>query len=304
MKLISVLMSTYNEPVEYVEKAVESILMQSYSNIEFIIIVDDPDNKSVIEYLKMCKKKDTRVQIRINEKNRGLVASLNRGLQYCKGEYIARMDSDDISKPLRLERQLSYMTEHNYDLVGSGIETFTDREVIGEFYSPENVIKCKKGLRYYTSVQHPTWMCRREVYEKLEGYRNIKACEDYDFLIRAVLYGFRIANCPEILLEYRRNMSSISNTNKYTQKVIANFLACNFRHGKVVEVEEYESYIQSKEYEKAVLRQQELEQNKIEFKKTKNLSKKFFLLMKVLTNFGYISQRLVIEKTSKREKKS
>lgn len=301
MKLVSVLMSTYNEPIEYVEKAVQSILLQSYLNIEFIIIVDNPNNSSVVEYLKMCEEKDARVRVWINETNRGLVSSLNRGLQYCNGDYIARMDADDISETYRLERQISYMIEKDYDLVGSGIKTFADEKIIGSFYPPEEDGKCRRGLKYYTCVQHPAWICRREVYEKLEGYRDIKACEDYDFLIRAVLNGFRIGNCQEALLKYRRNMKSISNTNKYSQKAIANFLARKFRQGKIVEMKEYEKYIQSEKYNKAVLREQELERNKGEFKKTRNLLKKGWLLIKVLGNFEYVSQRLIIASTSKKE---
>jgi glycosyltransferase involved in cell wall biosynthesis len=297
--MISVLMSTYKEPISYVQKAVQSILNQSYSNIEFIIIVDDPQNEPVIKYLKTCEEKDERIRIYINDSNIGLVASLNKGLLLCKGEYIARMDADDISNPTRLENQLCYIKKKGYDLVGAQIETFTDERTIGTFCFPEEYSECKKALRYYTSIPHPAWLCKREIYEKLEGYRDIKACEDYDFLIRAVLAGFKFGNCPEKLLRYRRNMLSISNTNINAQKVIAKFLSQKFRHGKAVEMEEYKEYIQSEKYERAVLKNKKLDQNKKEYKQTNNLFKKVYLLIKILLDFDFIRQKISIKKTSR-----
>lgn len=297
--MISVLMSTYKEPVSYVQKAVQSILNQSYSNIEFIIIVDDPYNEPVIKYLKICEEKDKRIRVCINGNNIGLVASLNKGLLLCSGEYIARMDADDISNSVRLENQLYYIKRKGYDLVGAQIETFTDERTIGTFCFPEECLECEKALKYYTAVPHPAWLCKREVYEKLEGYRNIKTCEDYDFLIRAVLAGFKLGNCSEKLLRYRRNMASISNTNINTQNVIAKFLARKFRHGKVVEMEEYEKYIQSEKYERAVLKNKKLDKNKKEYKQTNNLFKKVYLLIKILLDFDFIRQKISIKKTSR-----
>lgn len=299
LTMISVLMSTYKEPISYVQKAVQSILNQSYSNIEFIIIVDDPHNEPVIKYLKICEEKDERIRICINDSNIGLVSSLNKGLLLCRGEYIARMDADDISNPARLEKQLCYIKKKGYDLIGAQIETFTDERTIGTFCFPEEDSECKKALRYYTSIPHPAWFCKREVYEKLEGYRDIKACEDYDFLTRAVLAGFKLGNCPEKLLRYRRNMLSISNTNINAQKVIAKFLSQKFRHGKAVEMEEYKEYIKSEKYERAVLKNKKLDQNKKEYKQTNNLFKKVYLLIKILLDFDFIRQKILIKKTSR-----
>ena len=84
--MISVIMSVYQEPVSYVEKSVDSILNQTVQDIEFIIIVDDPNNKKVIQYLQMCIEKDKRIKFYINEKNCGLTESLNRAIRYSKGE--------------------------------------------------------------------------------------------------------------------------------------------------------------------------------------------------------------------------
>ena len=91
MDKISVLMSTYREPIEWIKLSVESIINQTYKNIEYIIIVDDPDNKELISFLSDYENRFEFVKVVINEKNIGLVASLNKGLKYCSGEYIARI---------------------------------------------------------------------------------------------------------------------------------------------------------------------------------------------------------------------
>ena len=119
---ISVLMSAYNEPINYVQQAVDSITAQTYKNIEFIIIVDNPDNQPLIDLLSQAVEKDPRINIVINEKNIGLAMSLNKALHLSTGDIIARMDADDISKPNRLEIELNYLLCHNLDVIGCAIE--------------------------------------------------------------------------------------------------------------------------------------------------------------------------------------
>ena len=94
-------------------------------------------------------------------------------------------------------------------------------------------------------------------------------------------------------------MSSISNTNINAQKVIAKFLSQKFRHGKEVEMEEYKDYIRSEKYERAVLKNKKLDQNKKEYKQTNNLFKKVYLLIKILLDFDFIRQKISIKKTSR-----
>lgn len=108
MELVSVLMSVYNEPIDYIEKSVNSILRQTYRNFEFIIVVDNPSNDFLCEYLKRIEVEHDNVHIEINDKNMGLVKSLNKGLSFCNGRYIARMDADDISDKNRIEEQVFF----------------------------------------------------------------------------------------------------------------------------------------------------------------------------------------------------
>ena len=95
--MISVIMSVYNERLEWLQAAVNSILNQTYSDFEYIIIIDNPDlNEDAVSFLKEIARADSRVHLHFNEKNMGLMKSLNVGIQISKGNYIARMDADDV----------------------------------------------------------------------------------------------------------------------------------------------------------------------------------------------------------------
>ena len=179
-------MSTYNEPLSYIKKAVESIRMQSYSDVEIIIVVDNPEYDALINLLDSYARNDSRIKILINDKNLGLTGSLNRALEYASGKYIARMDADDISKVERLEKQLLFLEEKQLDLVGSNIQNIDANgcKCAGISIFPETNDQVVKYARYDSPVAHPTWFARREVFEALRGYREIDACEDYDFLVR------------------------------------------------------------------------------------------------------------------------
>jgi glycosyltransferase involved in cell wall biosynthesis len=111
---ISAVMSVYNESEEYLRKSIESILNQTYTDFEFIIILDNPDNKKARDILKEYENKDDRIVLLENEKNIGLAPSLNRGVKVARGKYIARMDADDIALPQRFEKQV-YFLENNPD---------------------------------------------------------------------------------------------------------------------------------------------------------------------------------------------
>ena len=119
MDLISVVMPVYKEDLNILKQSVCSILKQSYPNVEFIIIVDNPLYKKAIKYLQEIKQMHKNVFVFVNNKNEGIVFSLNKGIKLAHGKYIARMDADDISVDSRLSKELLYLKEGNYDIVGS-----------------------------------------------------------------------------------------------------------------------------------------------------------------------------------------
>ena len=244
--MISVIMSTYKEDERLLRESIESILNQTYRDFEYIIILDYPDNdvhKSVIEEYAL---KDDRIHFYINEKNMGLTDSLNRGLSLCHGEYIARMDADDISLPDRLERQMKYLEKNHYDLIGGITEMINENGSL--LYSiksvPTDPKKINKALRYSQCIAHPTWLGKKEVFEKNAGYRHMPLCEDYDFTLRAVLNGFVISNLNETVLKYRMTSNSISRSNLFEQYLYMSYITNEYKNKRVASVDKAYAYVQ------------------------------------------------------------
>ena len=176
--MISVIMSVYNEKLEWLSKAVESILNQTYKDFEYIIIIDNPNlDKSAMDYLENKATNDARIRIHRNEKNIGLMNSLNVGIKLAKGEIIARMDADDISLPDRFERELKFMQQNNFDLVsGNRIDIDENGKEIGRaIHVMDNP---QKHLPYTNFIVHPSVMVRTDVMRELGGYRGFYNSED------------------------------------------------------------------------------------------------------------------------------
>lgn len=244
--MISVIMSTYKEDERLLRESIESILNQTYRDFEYIIILDYPDNdvhKSVIEEYAL---KDDRIHFYINEKNMGLTDSLSRGLSLCHGEYIARMDADDISLPDRLERQMKYLEKNHYDLIGGITEMINENGSL--LYSiksvPTDPKKINKALRYSQCIAHPTWLGRKEVFEKNAGYRHMPLCEDYDFTLRAVLNGFVVSNLNEAVLKYRMTSNSISRSNLFEQYLYMSYITNEYKNKGIASVDKAYAYVQ------------------------------------------------------------
>ena len=123
----SVIMATYKESIECLKQSIESIINQTYNDFEFIIILDNPDNKEHIAFINDYVCKDERIKFYINDKNMGLTNTLNRGLKLAEGKYICRMDADDISELYRMEHQKKYLEENDFDLIG-GISQMIDED--------------------------------------------------------------------------------------------------------------------------------------------------------------------------------
>ena len=121
-KKISVLMTVYKENEEELRESFESIINQTYKNLEIIVVIDFPDETWRKELIEQYK--DTRVKLILNEKNIGLPLSLNKALKVANGDYYARMDADDISTLDRFEKQLEYIEKEDCDLVGSYMQYF------------------------------------------------------------------------------------------------------------------------------------------------------------------------------------
>lgn len=223
--LVSVIMSIYNEPVDWVDASINSILNQTYRNIEFIIVLDNPERIDIKDYLNSIV--DSRVVIEYNEKNLGLIESLNKAIKLSNGIYIARMDADDVSHRTRIEEQLLFLKNNKLDLVGCFIN-IVDSNLnyicsLPKIVTHKYIVKLLK--RGVISIVHPTFFGKAEVFKRC--YYNNKAlyAEDMEILCNAVSKGYQLGNFEKILFDCRYNEGSITkkNTNSmdYTVDAIA-----------------------------------------------------------------------------------
>ncbi|MCF0128681.1 MAG: glycosyltransferase family 2 protein [Pseudobutyrivibrio sp.] len=214
MKFVTVLMPVYNCEA-YVTEAVESILNQTYDNYE-LIIVNDCSKDNTLEIINELAARDERIRVVSNEINSGVAASLNRGLELAKGDYILRMDGDDIAVSNRIELQVAFMEAHpEIALSGGGFRYILDGVLQPEeYYLPENHADLRFGLLFKSQFAHPTVIMRAGLVA--EGFRYDEAyrAEDYELWGR-IAERHQIANQHEILLHYR--LLENSATQKYAE---------------------------------------------------------------------------------------
>lgn len=243
---ISVIMACYREPSHIVRAAIDSVLYQEGVYVELILILDDPENVSLYSLLSQYSEADPRVKLLINTENIGLAKSLNKGISVARGEFIARMDADDICEPCRLQLQYACLMRESLDLIGGQLRVIDDRGqgMYDVRRVPTSASKVANALKWNNVVPHPTWFGKASVFS--EGYRSIACCEDYDFLLRASLRGVQIGNCADVVLKYRMSKSSISRDNLYRQYLYQVFITRSFRRGKVAEISDAEKYVDRK----------------------------------------------------------
>ncbi|MGL5561919.1 MAG: glycosyltransferase [Tannerellaceae bacterium] len=210
MKKVSIIMGVYNSE-NTIRQCIDSILSQTFENWELIMCDDcSTDNSYQIaeEYRSLYP---TKIVLLKNEKNIRLAATLNRCLEYASGDYIARMDTDDICFAHRLEMQvLFFETNPNYHLVGSRVVVFNELKQLGVrgLYGDVTVDSFRRGSPF----AHPSIMIKKDVLHELNGYRvspETARCEDLDLWIRLYTNGYRGFNIQEPLLYYRENLSDL-----------------------------------------------------------------------------------------------
>jgi len=210
--VISVVMSAYNT-ARYLRESLDSISNQTFRDFDFIII-DDGSTDDTLKILREYESRDPRFKV-ISRPNTGLTKALNEALSHARGEFIARMDADDVALPDRFEKQLAYLRLHpECVLLGSRVELidpFSLRIGLGDYMklSHEEIdamlLQGKGG-----SVVHPSCMMRRAAVERVGGYKaEYNNSEDLDLFLRLAEVG-KVANLPDVLLKYRRHLESVS----------------------------------------------------------------------------------------------
>jgi methyltransferase type 12 len=200
--LVSIVMPIYNSET-YLDEAILSIIHQTYQNWELLVINEFGSNEEGKRIINRYAAIDSRIRLIQNSKRLGIAESLNEGLRQAKGEYIARMDGDDISLPKRIEKQVEFMEENN-DILLCGVQV----EVFGsekwDWKLETDPARIRTDALFYSPCVHPTIFFRREVIYKYNVFYNkeYKASEDYDFFTRVLEFG-EIANLKEVLFKYR-----------------------------------------------------------------------------------------------------
>lgn len=240
-ELISVIMPVHNAGV-YLEEAISSILNQEKVKLE-LIVVDDHSSDQAIDNIEQKLSQDKRIKL-FSSSQRGVVAAMARGYREANGEYIARMDADDIALPHRLFQQLKYMKNNpSIGIVGGKIKIIGEYKIgegfslyeqwLNKLCSSEDI---ERELFIESPIPNPTAFFKREVYELLNGYQNPEWAEDYDMWLRAHALGVKMGKPESVLLHWREHEHRLTHNdkrydNKLFMKAKAYYLS-NSRHLK------------------------------------------------------------------------
>ena len=237
--VVSVVMPVRNAG-EYLEAAVQSILGQTFANLELILV----DDHSTDDAIGMLSKTDPRLLLASNP-GQGVSSAFNAGFARARGRFIARMDADDIALPHRIERQLQHLSDYpDIEICGTCVEIFDDRGVAGgnlryqdwlnACRSPEVI---HRELFIESPIPNPTAMFRRESLLRLGGYADPEWPEDYDLYLRADALGMQMGKPKGVLLRWREHDARLTRTDeryklKRFQAAKAHFLSKNRLAGK------------------------------------------------------------------------
>jgi len=224
---ISVLMCVYNGDV-FLAAALESILSQTFTDFE-LIIVDDASTDKTSQILAEYAQNDSRVKLLKNTKNLGLTKSLNIGLKAAQGKYIARMDADDIAKPERFMTQYWFMEEHpTLAAIGSFVDVIDEfGKTLGEKKLAVSYEDIKSNMLFNNQFIHSTLFFRIDILKENGGYNeDFKKSQDYDLMLR-LCSKYPVANLTEKLVLFRLHGNSLSwiNTDQQKYALYARWLA-------------------------------------------------------------------------------
>lgn len=219
---VNVLMSTHHgETAIHLAEALESLYSQSLTPDRIVLVEDGPigqDQRDVITTYSYDRRGPQLTRVVLPE-NRGLARALNSGLVYCDGDYIMRMDSDDVSMPDRLELQLAYLRAHpEIDIVSSWADEFSNVETVKRLkVSPTEHDALAMALRWRNVIAHSAILMKTSVLSKVNGYRSdFGLLEDYDLWVRMVMNGARFHVLPKVLLSIRTSLGQSSRRGNWT----------------------------------------------------------------------------------------
>ncbi|MDG0888952.1 glycosyltransferase family 2 protein [Paracholeplasma manati] len=218
--MISIIMSCFNAE-KYIAETIKSIIVQTYVDFEFIIIDDNSDDKTV-DIIKGFQ--DKRIRLFINEENRGLTVNLNFGLKQAKGEYIARVDSDDVFIKNKLEVQKKYFDRNpEVGLIGTNAYIYGTKKVIK---MPITYSQILGSITLYNPFIHSSIMVKKDVIMKYLYNELFRHSQDYELWSRLV-FNEKVININKPLLKYRIHENQISKKLETSQNVLSSEIKSN-----------------------------------------------------------------------------
>jgi glycosyltransferase involved in cell wall biosynthesis len=203
--LVSVIMATFNEPRILLTESIESILNQTYRNFE-LIILDDSASEDTISTIDEFAKMDSRIVVVRKNSKMGFVNALNEGIKRSKGEFIARMDGDDISLNDRFSKQLAFFKAHpNVEICGGAIIQIDENGKGSQIIKyPLDTIACRDFFKTRDIFAHPTVMYRKEYFTRTGCmYRQERWNEDTMMWYDALMNNTEVANLEDVILKFR-----------------------------------------------------------------------------------------------------
>lgn len=218
----SVLLSVYkNEKPEYMVASLESLFNQTHVPNEVILVEDGPLTDELYDIIGSYKKRYPNIFKSLPlTKNIGLGLALNEGLKVSKNNLVARMDTDDIAKPNRFEKQIKmFESDSTLSIVGSNVDEFEDNidEVLSKRIVPENHEDILRFARRRNPFNHPSVMYKKSDVLSLGGYRDFRRSQDYDLFVRLLNSGFKGYNIQESLLYFRANIANLGRRKSWTK---------------------------------------------------------------------------------------
>ena len=269
-KLISIILPVYNCE-NFIKESITSILLQTYKNFELLIINDGSTDSTEIIANSF---NDKRIIIH-NTNHSGLINALNYGINKAKGDFIARMDADDISHPDRLRLQLENIINTNSDICGCSFFTIDEKSNIKRTYKiPYNIDDIKIRIIFNVPFCHGSILAKKNIFLKFKyGSSQNNIVEDYNLWIKMIENGIIFTNCKEKLYFLRQHNQSLSksqglNFNNSSMRVGIGYLLNNFENLTFI------------------INQKPI--NKIFFEEISNIDRDYTLLMKILFKYSIL----------------
>ncbi len=233
-ELISIIIPVWKPDITHLKECIDSVIVQTFSNLEIILIYKKEPNFDDKFYELISKYKDSRLKVLTSKEV--LSAAINFGIISSHGQYIARLDADDISEKERFEKQFRFKKEKKYDIVGSWAFNISNNgQIIAKIRYPIEHDEIRKKIMLHDLILNSSVLMDRKMLDDIGLYDiNLSGSEDYDLWFRAIARGYRLGNIPEYLVRIRENPNSVTRSNTWRKHRITSMKVRNkafFKYG-------------------------------------------------------------------------